>query len=173
MQADLYRVIENAADCPVIFARENGKRPDDPYVMINIISTRANLPVCPGELDADGRYPIRASRDAAIQISAYGKDCYARLDVLAQRLFCDALVNLCDSLNVAVAACGDIKDIAELTDDLNYRPRALLELTWRYTATLDDRVYPIDTVLIGGGTADTPPRKPSTTDGTVTVTWEN
>ena len=172
MQAELYRVIAAAADCPVIFSRENGKRPDDPYLLIDILSTRANLPVYRGALDADGNYPIRAIRDAVIQLSAYGEGCYERLDVLAQRFFCEALVILCDALDVAVVSCGDIKNMPELTDDLNYRPRAILECTWRYTATLDDRLHPIETVILSGGTgtADTPPRKPSID---VTVTWEN
>lgn len=133
MKQSLFKVINAATDKPLFFAYQNGvKLPPKPYVTLYVISADTKLPSHRGVLDADGNRRIEAHRQALVQLDCYGGDSHSILDTLVQKLQTEAVLTLCDELNVSISNFRGIKQAPISVDDTHYQGRSVLTLNFNY-----------------------------------------
>jgi hypothetical protein len=149
-----------AGGVPVIFADENGPRPQKPYIQLRV-QTAHRFPLHRGAVDDAGQQLVTGHRDAAVELQCFGRGSYDALDSLAQRLGMEAALADAERLDLAVFDVGKISQMPVLRDQASYEPRALLELGIRYAVTLTDAVGAVEQVVfhgtvIGGATGPVP-----------------
>ena len=147
MDEKLYNIIALCTDGTVIWANENGRQPSLPFFMLDYRTTES-LPVHFGLPVASGNEferSIAAHRNVIVELTAYGQHAYQKLDEILLKLQGTVVSDYCALNDVAIVSINSLKDIPELVDT-SYRPRAQLEFTYRYTASVGENVDVIEEV---------------------------
>ncbi|CAG9173084.1 LIC_12616 family protein [Cupriavidus respiraculi] len=147
----IYELVSLTATVPVIFANENGRRPEKPYIALRVAAA-PRLPVHRGPVDTDGMQAVSSHRDAQVELQCFGAGSFDVLDSLGQRLHMNDAAQRAEVLDLAVFQVGEVRHAPVLRDATTYEPRAVLELGIRYTLTLADDVGLIETVNAEGTT---------------------
>lgn len=151
---------------PVIFANENGKRPPQrPYLTLQL-EVAAPMPVHTSIVGADGVRRVSAHRPVTVRLQCYGAGSWDVLDQVQLTVYTESMLDLAESLNIALQREPRLQDVPALLDGTRYESRAILELEAMYTAGVDDDVGYIETV--NGNITTTPGDGPSL-DFTVTL----
>ncbi|TFL14217.1 hypothetical protein CSC67_08680 [Pusillimonas caeni] len=165
MHDDFYTLVDAATSHQVVFANENGKRPERPFITLQV-SVGAPQPIHRGPVDDDGLQRISAHRPVTVQLQCYGAGSWGVLDELQLKLYTDSMSDLAESLNIALQREPRLQDVPALLDDTKYESRAILDLEAMYTAGIDDDVGYIETV---NGTIETTPGIAPELDFTMTL----
>lgn len=162
---DFLTLFEAATTRPVIFANENGKRPQRPYVTVQL-QLASPLPVHTGPVDGNGQRRLSAHRPVTIQLQCYGDGSWGVLDQMQLTLYTDSLLNLAESLNIGLQREPRLQDVPALLEGTKYEPRAILDIEAMYTGSIEEEVGIIETV---NGTGTTTPGTAPELEFTVTL----
>lgn len=163
---DFYAVLSTAIDVPIIFANQNGKRPNKPFCTLTVTPT-GKLPVHRGNVDDTGHQKLQAASTVEVSVQFFGILAWDMAEETAMRLHSDATISAAELYGVSFEPNHRILDVPELMDGTTYEPRCILELTAGYTMAYSDPVGIIDTVNGEGRTSGLHAEKPAPFTATV------
>lgn len=154
----LYQLLKAAcAPALLIFADENGKRPDGEFLTM-AVRWADSPPAHAGTIDEEDRQLLTIVHSGTVELQAFGSAPYAALARLAVLLHGERLLDLAEELGVSVLSIGRLQDLPTLLDNAAYRRRAVLELGVSFKTTALEHVGSIETVIINTDiTAQLPP----------------
>lgn len=145
MTETLYDIVASVCDLPLIWAYQNGKRPDAPFVLIDVRTTSAQWGDIPSNLDDDGKRTLSANREANVYLTCFGDGCVQALDRIAMLLRTDAVAVQLEAANTDIVDFESIQFAPRLFEH-DYEPQAVLSFRYRYTATVTEVIDIIETV---------------------------
>jgi len=148
----IFELVEAAAaGTPVIFADDNGPRPDVPYIVLAVRWAKLSSAET-GRTEDDGDQPVHQHEDATVELQSFGAAAYDALGDLALKLRHPLYEDRAEALHLALFEVGRLQSIPVLRDAVHFERRGLLELGIRYTRVHTAFVGIIETVT---GTATT------------------
>lgn len=113
---------------PVIFAHENGPRPDVDYVILHgVQSPRKNA--SRGAVDAGGNQTSYYDRDITITFYSYGHTSAILLDTIASQLDIETNIDALNAIGLAVRDIGPARDVSTLVDN-RFESRDIMEVVF-------------------------------------------
>lgn len=149
LEAAIYQWASVNSPIPVIFADENGVRPDTKYITIKIItSTPVGHPHL-GDVDNNGDRDVLQNENFVLELNSFYKGSNDDLQILKDSLKKDAVMqSLADNEIVIRDENGSITDISTLLDDTTIEKRYLYEIRFSFCQTVSENVSYIGTVDI-------------------------
>lgn len=141
----IFELIEAAARVPLIFADENGTRPEGPYIAMAVRWAKVSAAEA-GRVDDDGDQPVHQHDDAVVELQSYRAAAYDVLDELALRLRHPVYGDRAEALGLALFEIGRLQKVPVMRDAVHFEPRGVLELGIRYTRVHSEFVGIIETV---------------------------
>lgn len=142
----IFELIEAAAGgIPVIFADDNGPRPEGPYIAMAVRWAKVSA-VEAGRVDDDGDQPLHQHDDAVVELQSYRAAAYDALDELALLLRHPVYEDRAEALGLALFEIGRLQKVPVMRDAVRFEPRGVLELGIRYTRVHSEFVGVIETV---------------------------
>lgn len=148
----LYALISAISPIEVIYADDNGPRPNRPYMALKIRSAKVNQPSNKGPLISDdgdkGGRVVSSSRDAPFEMQFFSEDPMRDASDLVARLQLEEAQDLASSLNVSLVSFSMAQNLPALRDNAKYEPRAIVEGLYRFTHEIEERVHIFEQVEI-------------------------
>jgi hypothetical protein len=140
---------------PIIWADQNGARPEKPYATLKI-RTFGSAPLENGGLDDQGIQTYTEQRTLRAEINVFGVEAVERAQELSMRLRSPLQSGRAEVLGIGIGRVAEVRDITTRLAQSQYEQRALLEFTVNAVGILAEQVGLIEHVVI-----NCPPR-PST-----------
>jgi len=148
IESTVYTWASTNSSIPVIFANENGVRPDNKYITLNIISYTPIGQPYSHMTDINGDRYIDQNEDFTVELNAFYPGSNDDLQVLKNSLKKDVVIqSINDSGLVIRDENGTVMDISTLVDD-TIEKRYLYEFRMSHTETIFENVSFIETVDI-------------------------
>jgi len=142
----IFELIEAAAGgMPVIFADDNGPRPEGPYIMLAVRWSKVSGAEA-GRVDGEGAQQVHHHDDAVVELQSFRATAYDALDELALRLRHPVYEDRAEALGLALFDIGRLQNIPVMRDTVRFERRGMLELGIRYTRVHSEFVGTIETV---------------------------
>lgn len=136
---------------PIIFAHENGPRPNVDYVVLHThLTPRIGQPAR-GAADSNGSQISYITRDVSVTMFAYGISSQDLLSTIALQLDIETSIDALESAGIAIRDIGAIND-ASIQLDSMFEPRDMMEVRFGITETVTDNPSYIATVAWSGTT---------------------
>jgi hypothetical protein len=142
----IFELIEAAAGgMPVIFADDNGPRPEGPYIMLavrwaNVSGAEA------GRVDDEGAQPVHQHDDAVVELQGFRAAAYDALDELVLKLRHPVYEDRAEALGLALFEVGRLQNVPVMRDAVRFERRGVLELGIRYSRVHSEFVGIIESV---------------------------
>lgn len=139
----------------VIWANENGPRPELPYLLLNFatksvkVGSRDELRNIP----ATDTYRLYGHRHAMLSVNAYGKDALQMAEDLKNKLQLASVLDALRAQSISVLDESDTRDLSVLVDT-KIEKRAQFDLTLGYTVSIDETITPIEKVELENNLVD-------------------
>lgn len=130
----------------IVWADQNGPRPDKPYFTLKTSSV-GTAPLHAGTPDANGTATYVEHRRIRCEIGCYGKEAAALMSTLAMRLRMPAAAMEAERLGVGIGAFEAVRALSVLLNSSQREERAMLEFTAMLAAGASEQVGLIEHVV--------------------------
>ena len=137
---DIYALVSQGIDCPVIYAYQNGNRPEGVYATLHVrVVSRADQDERSRVAD-DGTRRIHGHRDCVVELQVFGTGSCEVLEDFDIWTQTEACGKICSDLNLAIFDRGTVTDAPALLNNSTYEQRGLYEIWIRYTKQITEAV---------------------------------
>lgn len=135
---------------PVIFAHENGPRPDTDYIVLHTHLSPKGRPYR-SQADSEGIQSNYYDRVATVTFFAYGTSSTALLEGLQSAFDKESQIQILEASGIAIRDVGPINDMSIALDGL-FETRDGMEVSFAFMETVTDDVSFIGAVEYSGQT---------------------
>lgn len=145
LETELYNWASNNTSVLVIWADENGARPDENYITLKVmtfskIGQKDELPT-----DNSGDRKVKYDEDFTVNIEGYGIGVQDNIQELKDSLQLESVLQSLVQAGIAVRADSDITDISVLLDE-TIEKRYLYEIMMGFSHEIQENVGVIESV---------------------------
>lgn len=145
LETELYNWASINTTVPVIFADENGTRPDGNYITLKVmtfskIGQKDELPA-----DNNGDRSVKYDEDFTLNIEGYGRGVQDNIQELKDSLQRESGLQALYQVGIAVRADSDITDVSALLDE-TIEKRYLYEIMMGFSRKIQENVGVIENV---------------------------
>ena len=144
-EIELYNWASSNTSVPVIFADENGTRPNENYLSLKVMNYLKIGQKDELKIDNNGNRSVKYDEDVTVNIEGYGIGVQDNIQELKDSLQLDSVIQSLVSVGIAVRADSDITDISTLLDE-TIEKRYLYEIMMGFSRKLQENVGVIETV---------------------------